>query len=196
MKINFRILFISILLTVSGLLVNTKTSAQVGYSDELDENRLVYWFYVNVRELENSKTGYVSYKLQRKGNRIMHGSIKVYDRELWKNLGNGSKMAIGPFNDFDEAKRAYLFYKIQDEPHKLDSTYNMDQQVFWFILHVNRRPRSNSYQLVRKPGSIASGSYSDFDNFLRDNLKMRVMTVGPFLYMPEAEESKRTYRLH
>ncbi|NPA44729.1 MAG: hypothetical protein GXO49_04275, partial [Chlorobi bacterium] len=45
-------------------------------------------------------------------------------------------------------------------------------------------------------GSIASGSYQDFDNFLRDNLKMRVMTVGPFLYMPEAEEAKRTYRLH
>lgn len=196
MKTNFRVLFISALLLVSGLLINQKAKAQVGYSDNLDENRLVYWFYVGVREFENSKTGYVSYKVQRKGNRVYHGSMKIYHRELWKNLGNGSKMAIGPFNDFDEAKRAYLFYKIQKEPRVLDSTYNMDQQVFWFILHVNRRPRSNSYQLVRKPGSIASGSYQDFDNFLRDNLKMRVMTIGPFLYMPEAEESKRTYRLH
>jgi len=196
MKTNFRVLFISALILLSGLLINQKAKAQVGYSDNLDENRLVYWFYVGVREFENSKTGYVSYKIQRKGNKIYHGSMKMYDRELWKNLGNGSKMAIGPFNDFDEAKRAYSFYKIQDEPRVLDSTYNMDQQVFWFILHVNRRPRSNSYQLVRKPGSIASGSYADFDNFLRDNLKMRVMTIGPFLYMPEAEEAKRTYRLH
>ena len=196
MKTNFRVLFISTFLLLSGLLINQKAKAQVGYSDNLDENRLVYWFYVGVREFENSKTGYVSYQVQRKGNRVYHGSMKMYDRELWKNLGNGSKMAIGPFNDFDEAKRAFLFYKIQKEPRVLDSTYNMDQQVFWFILHVNRRPRSNSYQLVRKPGSIASGSYADFDNFLRDNLKMRVMTIGPFLYMPEAEESKRTYRLH
>jgi len=196
MKTNFKKLFISVLVLLSSLLINQKVKAQVGYSDNLDENRLVYWFYVGVREFENSKTGYVSYKVKRKGNRVYHGSMKMYDRELWKNLGNGSKMAIGPFNDFDEAKRAYLFYKIQEEPRVLDSIYNMDQQVFWFILHVNRRPRSNSYQLVRKPGSIASGSYADFDNFLRDNLKMRIMTIGPFLYMPEAEESKRTYRLH
>lgn len=196
MKINFRILLITIFLTISGLIVNKKTVAQVDYSDNLDENRLVYWFYVGVREYEDTKTGYVSYRIQRKGNRVFHGSMKTYDHELWKNLGNGSKMAIGPFNDFDEAKRAFSFYNIQKEPRVLDSTYSSDQQVFWFILHVNRRPRSNSYQLVRKPGSIASGSYQDFDNFLRDNLKMRVMTIGPFLYMPEAEESKRTYRLH
>lgn len=196
MKINFKILFLSFILTALGVFSNTESFSQVGYSDELDENRLVYWFYVSVREHEDSKTGYVSYRLQRKGRRIMHGSIKVYDKDLWKNLSNGSKMAIGPFNDFDEAKKSYLFYKIQEEPHKLDSTFSMDQQVYWFILHVNKRPRSGAYQLVRKPGSIASGSYSDFDNFLRDNLNMRVMTVGPFNYMPEAEESKRTYRLH
>jgi len=153
MKINFKIIFISIFITISGLLTNQKLNAQVGYSDDLDENRLVYWFYVSVREYENPKTGYVSYKVQRKGNKIYHGSMKVYDRELWKNLGNGSKMAIGPFNDYDEAKRAYFFYDIKEKPRVLDSTFTMDQQVFWFILHVNRRPRSNSYELIRKPGS-------------------------------------------
>ncbi len=173
-----------------------KVSAQVDYSDNIDENRLVYWFYVSVREKEDAQTGYVSYDLKLKGNRIQHGSQKDYDRNLWKYLGNGQKMAIGPFNEYEEAKKAILFYNIQDKPHQLDSTYDENQTVFWFVLHVNRRPRSNSYQLVRKPGAIASGTYADFDVFLKENLMMRVMTVGPFNYMPEAEEAKRIYRLH
>ncbi len=196
MKINLKTFIISGLVIFSTLFFNQKSSAQVTNSEDLDENRLVYWFYVSVREHENANTGYVSYKLQRKGGKIKHGTVKQYDRELWKNLGNGSKMAIGPFNDYDEAKKGFLFYEIQEEPHELDSTFDMNQQVFWFILHVNRRPRSNSYELIRKPGSIASGSYADFDIFLKENLEMRVMTIGPFVYMPEAEEAKRMYRLH
>ncbi|NPA69032.1 MAG: hypothetical protein GXO50_10525 [Chlorobi bacterium] len=190
---------LSVLLTLmfAGTFYSPNTArAQVNYSDNMDENRLVYWFYVSVREKEDSETGYVSYNLQLKGNRIQHGSQKDYDRELWKYLGNGQKMAIGPFNEYEEAKKAILFYKIQDKPHELDSTYDENQTVFWFVLHVNRRPRSNSYQLIRKPGAIASGTYHDFDVFLKENLMMRVMTVGPFNYMPEAEEAKRIYRLH
>ena len=196
MKTNIKIIILTGFLISSGLFISQKSSAQVNYSDDMDKNRLVYWFYVSVREVIDSNTGYPSYGLQRKGSKVQYGTMKQYDRELWKYLGSGSKMAIGPFNDYDEAKKAYLFYQIQDEPHELDSTYDENQTVFWFILHVNKRPRSGSYQLIRKPGAIASGHYSDFDVFLKDNLQMRVMTIGPFLYMPEAEEAKRTYRLH
>ena len=173
-----------------------QSEAQVTYSDDLDANRLVYWFYVSVREVSDANTGYVSYELVRKSTKVDHGSMKVYDRELWKYLGDGSKMAIGPFNDFGEAKRAYFLYNITEEPKEFDTTFNESQQVFWFVLHVNRRPRSNSYELIRKPGAIASGTYRDFDTFLRENLMMRVMTVGPFQYMPEAEAAKEIYRLH
>ncbi len=188
--IAFGLVFLSI------LTFEIKLGAQVTYSDELDANRLVYWFYVSVREVEDPNTGYVSYELQRKSTKVDHGTMKVYDRELWKNLGNGSKMAIGPFNDFAEAKRAFYLYNVTNEPKEFDTTFNESQQVFWFVLHVNRRPRSNSYELIRKPGAIASGTYKDFDTFLRENLLMRVMTVGPFEYMPEAEAAKEIYRLH
>ncbi len=196
MKNNLKLFVLASILFLFGFYSPNTVKAQVSYSDNTDENRLVYWFYVSVREKEDSETGYVSYDLQLKGNKIQHGSQKEYDRNLWKYLGNGQKMAIGPFNEYEEAKKAMLFYKIQDEPHQLDSTYDENQTVFWFVLHVNRRPRSNSYQLVRKPGAIASGTYRDFDLFLKENLMMRVMTVGPFNYMPEAEEAKRIYRLH
>ncbi len=196
MKNYFKAVFTTVILLISGLFITDKSQAQVNYSDNMDENRLVYWFYVNVREVEDNNTGYVSYGLQRKGSKIDHGTVKEYNRILWKYLGNGTKMAIGPFNDYIEAKKAFMFYLIQDEPHHLDSTFDDNQQVFWFVLHVNRRPRSNSYELIRKPGAIASGNYNDFDIFLKENLMMRVMTIGPFLYMPEAEEAKRIYRLH
>ncbi len=196
MKNIFKLLIFTGILMTTAYFFPQQANAQVTYNDNIDQNRLVYWFYVSVREKEDSETGYVSYDLQLKGNKIQHGSQKDYDKNLWKYLGNGQKMAIGPFNEYDEAKKAMLFYKIQDKPHELDSTFDENQTVFWFVLHVNRRPRSNSYQLVRKPGAIASGTYADFDVFLKENLMMRVMTVGPFIYMPEAEEAKRIYRLH
>ena len=196
MKNIFKLLILAGILMFSGYIFPNKVQAQVTFNDNIDENRLVYWFFVSVREKEDDETGYVSYDLQLKGNKIQHGSQKDYDKNLWKYLGNGQKMAIGPFNEYDEAKKALIFYKIQDEPHEMDTTFDKDQTIFWFVLHVNRRSRSNSYQLVRKPGAIASGTYSDFDVFLKENLMMRVMTVGPFIYMPEAEEAKRIYRLH
>lgn len=196
MKNYIKTVFATAILLLSGIFAADKSQAQISYSDNLDENRLVYWFYVSVREVEDNNTGYVSYELRRKGGKVDHGTVKEYDRILWKYLGDGSKMAIGPFNDYNEAKKSFLFYKIQDDPHELDSTFDENQQVFWFVLHVNRRPRSNSYELIRKPGAIASGNYMDFEVFLKENLMMRVMTIGPFLYMPEAEEAKRIYRLH
>ncbi len=196
MKNTLKLFLLTAILLFSASFIPNKTKAQITYNDNIDENRLVYWFYVGVREKENSETGYVSYDLQLKGNKVQHGSQKDYDRNLWKYLGNGQKMAIGPFNEYEEAKKALFFYKLKKEPVELDSTFSPDQTVFWFVLHVNRRPRSNSYQLIRKPGAIASGTYQDFEVFLRENLMMRVMTVGPFIYMPEAEEAKRIYRLH
>lgn len=196
MKNYIKAVFITVILLISGIFISGKSQAQVNYSDNMDDNRLVYWFYASVREVEDHNTGYVSYSLQRKGSKIDHGTLKQYERQLWKYLGNGIKMAIGPFNDYNEAKKAFIFYAIQEEAHELDSTFDDNQQVFWFVLHVNRRPRSNSYELIRKPGAIASGNYRDFELFLKENLMMRVMTIGPFLYMPEAEESKRIYRLH
>ncbi len=187
---------VSIAIFTTGILFSPKTAKSQTLDEQVDPNRLVYWFYVSVREIKDPETGYKIYQLQRKGNKISSGSLKRYDRDLWRNLSSGSKMAIGPFNNQEEAERAFVFYKVQDEPHLLDAEFDPKQQIFWFILHVKKRPRSRSYELERKPGAVASGTYRDFENFLKENLKMRVMTIGPFLYMAEAEEAKRTYRLH
>ena len=173
-----------------------KTSQQTVNSDNLDENRTVYWFYVKLREVKVNNTEIMAYKLHRLSSVSEKGTAKEYDYLLWKYLSEGSKFAVGPFNDPEEAKQALLFYKIQTEAHALDASYNKSQKIFWFVLNVNKRERSDSFELSRIPGAIASGTYSDFDVFLKENLDLHIMTIGPFESMTDAEESKRVYRLH
>ncbi len=84
MKNIFKLLILAGILVFSGYLFPNKVQAQVTFNDNIDENRLVYWFFVSVREKEDGETGYVSYDLQLKGNKIQHGSQKDYD----KNFGN------------------------------------------------------------------------------------------------------------
>jgi len=173
-----------------------KTSQQTVISDELDENRIVYWFYVNLREVNVNNTEIKAFKLHRLSSVSEKGTAKEYDYLLWKYLSEGSKFAVGPFNNPEEAKRAFRFYKIQSEAHQLDASYNKSRKVFWFVLNVNKRERSDSFELSRIPGAIASGTYADFDVFLKENLDLHIMTIGPFENMTDAEESKRVYRLH
>ncbi len=173
-----------------------KTSQQTVNSDKLDENRTVYWFYVKLREVNVNNTEIMAYKLHKLSSVSEKGTAKEYDYLLWKYLSEGSKFAVGPFNNKEEAKKAFLFYKIQTEAHRLDASYNKSQKIFWFVLNVNKRERSDSFELSRIPGAIASGTYADFDVFLKENLDLHIMTIGPFENMTDAEESKRVYRLH
>ena len=196
MRIYFKILFTAGIILITSGFFNCKTSQQVVSSDKLDENRLVYWFYVSVREIKGNNTDLTAYDLTRIGNIIENGTAKKYEYLLWKNLSEGRRLAVGPFNDPVEAKQAFLFYKIQDKPHNLDATFDLNRKVFWFVLKVSKRERSVTIKLERIPGAIATGKYSDFDVFLKENLNLGVMTIGPFRNMPDGEESKRIYRLY
>ncbi len=183
-----------LLITLS--LIACKTSQQTVNSDKLDENRTVYWFYVKLREVKVNNTEIMAYKLHRLSSVPEKGTAKEYDYLLWKYLSEGNRFTVGPFNHPEEAKKAFLFYKIQEEAHTLDASYNKSQKIFWFVLNVNKRERSDSYELSRIPGAIASGTYADFDVFLKENLDLHIITIGPFENMTDAEESKRVYRLH
>ena len=161
-----------------------------------DKDRVVYWFYINVILHEDGKTGYVSYIVRNLGSRIYHAKINDYDRILWKNLGTGKKFAVGPFYDYEEARQAVMFYgKVKDE-FKLDSTYNDTRNIHWFMLRVERRARSKSYVLKRIPGAIGQGTYERFYDSYKAGLVSKTLPIGPFWNMEEAEEAKRTYRLH
>ena len=153
------IILISSILLISIGLFTCKTSQQITDSHKLDENRTVYWFYIKLKEIEVKNTGITGYEIQRFGSKPETGTAKEYDYFLWKYLSEGTKFAIGPFNDHEEAKQAFLFYDIQKNSQESDKLLNTDREVFWFVLHVNFRERSISMELERIPGAIASGSF-------------------------------------
>ncbi len=190
------------ILIISSFLLTGNILSQVWYNAEPDEHRLVYWFHVRVKIIEDDSTGYVSYVITEVQNKLSHGNLIEYQTDLFKSLKNNI-LPIGPFYDFHEAWKSKIIYEhavldsitdyYDDSFISKDSTFDDNQQVFWFIIHIEMT--KNRIKLIPKPGAIASGDYYDFAGFLKDNLGFRVFSIGPFLYMPEAEESKRIYRL-
>jgi hypothetical protein len=188
---TFAFLF-SIILVLAG---NANIKAQNIDSKEIDDESIVYWFYVNLRIHVDTKTGYENYIVKRLGTQIYHGSINDYDRELWKSLGNGSKMAIGPFYNFDEAQQGLTFYDFTKEERVLSDVVDKNKELFFFVLRVEKRKRSGAYLLRRIPGAIANGDAKSFDDMLVEGLDQKRLAIGPFWNSAEAEEAKRRYRL-
>lgn len=188
------ILLISILFA-SAIFKPDFLSAQVTDTENISADNIVYWFNINLRIMEDPETRIKSYDVRLTRSKVDAGTIAEYDEKLWSSLSKGGLIPIGPFYRYHEAKQASKFYNVGAD-EKQDSLFNANQQVYWFILHVKKRPRSGSWELVRKPGAIASGDYETFKSFLEGNLKLQVFTIGPFWDQPEAEESKRRYRLH
>jgi len=191
-----------VILIISSFLLTGNIFSQVNYSDDIDEHRLVYWFHVRVKIIEDDSTGYVFCVITEVERKLSHGKPIEYQSDLFKSLKNDI-LPIGPFNDFDEAWKSKLVYEhavtdsitfhYGDSFIRKDSTYDNNQTVFWFVLHLDMI--KNRIKFIPKPGAVASGMYLDFDLFLKENLMFRIFTIGPFIYMPEAEESKRIYRL-
>ena len=186
---------LSLFLFIS-ILTFGKLAAQDIDVGESDKNRVVYWFYISVRIHEDSRTGYVSYIIRNLGSKVYHGKINDYDRILWKNLSTGKKFAVGPFYDYEEAAQAVTFYGKTKDELTLDSTYNDTRNIHWFMLRVEKRPRSGAFVLKRIPGAIGQGDYERFYDSYKAGLATKTLSIGPFWSMEEAEEAKRTYRLH
>ena len=186
------IILINLLLIVSGLFFYKHTSAQNRKNIERTQNE-VYWFFIKIKENINSETGYAGYKIVKKPSKIHQGIIKKFVRKLWQNLSRGSKFAIGPFNSYKGAQESSFFYQFEE---KEISLFDSNLKVFWFIIPLKHKTRQHTPYLQRLPQATASGTYNDFYTFLKDNLKMHVMAIGPFSTIEEAEEAKRTYRLH
>jgi hypothetical protein len=162
----------------------------------LSDDQVVYWFYVNLRINIDTKNGYESYVVKRLGSQIFHGTINVYDHDLWQNLGKGTKMAIGPFYDATEAQQAWTFYEFSQEERTISQGIDLNKPVFYFVLRVEKRPRSGAYLLERIPGAVQDGGdVKSFDELLETGLGVKRLAIGPFWSKAEAEEAKRRYRL-
>jgi len=160
-----------------------------------DEEKMVFWFYISLRITEDRRTRQKVYNVRRLGTRVYSGTLDEYDQDLHKHLSSGHKFAIGPFYDYYEAQQALHFYNVTKKAKPLDSKIDPTKDVFYFMLVIKRMKRSKAYVIERAPGRISSGKAQDFDDFLNAVLPTRVLAVGPFWDMEEAEEAKRVYRL-
>ncbi len=194
MKKNITLIVLSLFL-LAGLIKPTESYGQITSSDDINSESIVYWFDINFRIVTDTKTKLKSYSVRRTSNQIKAATIIEYDEKLWEALSRGGLFPVGPFSNYDEADQAKVYYNIGKE-EKQDSLFEAGRTVYWFVLRVKRRKRSNSWELIRIPGAIASGDYDLFQTFLETNLSANVLTIGPFWNQPEAEEAKRRYRLH
>ncbi len=162
--------------------------------DYNDENRRVYWFDITVRKLQDPDTKMPLYKVFRKGKNIRYGSAVDYDRYLWDGLSAGTRIAVGPFNTHDQAVRANALYDLSNASK--DSTLLADNNVYhWYIVTLKQSKRLKSYQFERIPARIVSGTYKDFLDLMKVSLSVNKLVIGVFEDIPEAENSKRVFRL-
>jgi len=187
-----KIIISNIVILLSFVFITKNISAQIDFNDEKTK---VYWFYVKIIEIEDS-TGYVKSIIKRKRKNIQEGSIKDFDRSLWKYYSKGSALAIGPFSKYADAKTAYSLYYIDDIFQIKDSVRNSTQTVYWFVWKIKKKERTNPPFISRLPIATVSGSFNDFKMFLEENLLMRIITIGPFKSEEELELAIRMYRLN
>ncbi|MBN2664258.1 MAG: hypothetical protein JXR68_11465 [Bacteroidales bacterium] len=175
------------------LFIGIKTFAQLPV-DYGDETRRVYWFDITVKKVKDPQTQISSYKVFRMGTRIQYGSAIEYDRYLWNGLSNGSRIAIGPFNSIEQAERANKIYDLTNA--RQDSALMSENTTYyWYLVTLNQSKRLRSYQFERIPARVVSGNYSDFIDLMDASLPVNKLIIGLFEDVPEAENSKRVFRL-
>jgi len=189
MKKYFIYIFISF---ITFFFTNSSIFAQekVDYSDK---NRDVFWFNINLKIYKDQTLG-DCYKVIRYGSTVSSGTLNDYDKKLWDGLNSGSKIAVGPFNSYEEAKIAVRFY---DQKKSATDTViqNNNQQYYYYLVKPSKSKRLKNWQFERMPAAVTSGNTNDFLELLKISLSQKKLVIGPFSSQLEAEESKRIFRL-
>lgn len=166
-----------------------------------DKENIVYWFDIKIKESFHKNTKKVRYIISLKNKKINHGSLRTYEKHLFKSLFKRKYLPVGPFGKLDDAKLAVLQYDLK---HHNDSSMkkvleNMDstllsKKYYWFV--YLRPPKIKHPPVLRRaPALIANGSLIEFKANLWELILFRSFAFGPFTTKMEAERAKRLYRL-
>ncbi len=193
--------FFSILITIATFFSSNLLSQEVTGIDERGKDRRVYWFNVNISFKTDPVTGVPLYDTRIQSKKVYYGSLEKFDHTLWKGLGAGSRLCVGPFSVYDEAYQAMALYDTKHETAPIDTSYDKSRQVHYFLLFIGRRERSGSYFLPRQPAAVNASDYEGFYDALKVALQsgggdLAKVAIGPFWEHIDAEEAKRQYRQH
>lgn len=168
----------------------------------MDPNQYVFWITVNADIKISRETKKEAYVIRSGRKRPKGGKHRDYEKYLYQSIKGGRQLPIGPFLEYDDAKRAAKMYNLAKHTSESmtkeisnfkDST--AANEYFWFFLKFNKLPRSGKFDLQRTAARVASGNLIDFKQLLWEGIFFKQLAIGPFASQIEAEEAKRLYRL-
>lgn len=172
---------------------------------EYKPGTFVHWFYVKAFiTIDKEETHKEVYSVRRLGDAIISGKIEKYQEKLWLYLSRGSQLAIGPFAEYEDAKRALTMYNLsgktraqmQKEIDKFAAADSMaNETCFFYPIVFYKTKRTKRYVFDHDAARVSERTYKEFKDFLWDSLFAKKLTIGPFASRHEAEKSKNYYRL-
>ncbi len=189
MKIRNIIATIALML---GILIMAMPEADAQRGSRTDENEVLFWFNVKISKTTNKLSGLEAYQERVISPTIYHGSAKKYQKSLWEGTVHGTKIAVGPFENFEQATAAMKLYKTLNAA-KTELPANGESH--WFLVKIGIMERSHAYVFEHMAAAVASGSASDFADVLRESLGFKTLAIGPFGSYEAAERAKSLYRV-
>lgn len=191
MKKIFLILFVVFIAELSSL------KAQ-DIMELYSSKKYVFWFYIKAEIKMDRELNIPVYSVRRVGKEIKGGTVKKYNRDVWRNINGGNQLCIGPFSNLEDAKRANECYDLGRKTDammqkELENTVDTtDNTYYWYTLEFEITKRTHRYLLSRIPAAVSEGDLKTFREtlwlLLRDQNKK--LTIGPFTNKEDAEVSK------
>ena len=183
--------FIAILILLYGIpLFSQEEDVLTRYKDN---TRRVYWFDLALKTKPDPDTKLPQYYVY-PTSRVKYGTAEEYDRYLWNNISMGNFLSIGPFDTYQQAEISYKLY--DPKTFNTDSNLvNSNVTYYYYIINLKKRTRLKSFEFERLPAAVAPGRPKDFVSLIQASIKLDRLVIGAFATMPEAENSKRVFRL-
>lgn len=172
----------------------------------MDPNQFVFWFLIRAEVKKDRITKKPSYVIRTLSKTPKSGTIRQFDKDLWRNLNAGQNLVIGPFYEFSDATQAIRLYN-QVAKHKNQTAEGDGDEIpalpdsignkecYFFMLKFTKSKRKGNFELGRQPARVQPGNFDTFQYTLWSNLIIPQLLIGPFPSQEEAEESKRRYRI-
>lgn len=184
------------------ILIVQFTNCRAQGRSKFDKDAYVFWFFIKAELKKDRVLKRPIYMVRRASKEIKSGTIRKYEKEVYKNINNGNQLAVGPFEQLEDATRANEMYnlarKTDEQMEKIidETSDTLGENFFWYTLQFKVSDRTRKYLIVRQPARIAQyRTLKEFRFFLWSSLKSKQLAIGPFVSQMEAEESKRLYRL-
>lgn len=157
-----------------------------------EDPETLFWIAVKINKAIDRETRLEEYQLRLLSPTIYHGSVKMFQKALWTGMAQGSKLLVGPYQSYEEAKHAMSVYKQVRTPNYAPQN---NKHGSWFLVKVLIMERSRSYGFEHMAAAVASGNTVEFMDVLRESLSFKTVAIGPFDSDIQAERAKSIYRV-